>query len=60
MAMNEKAVETATQQSILEILEDCETGIFADVEMQGDKKGITGKCYTGVGKNTEDGNCSQQ
>jgi hypothetical protein len=40
MAMNEKAVETSIQQTILEILEDCETGIFADVDIQGDKKGI--------------------
>jgi hypothetical protein len=40
MAMNEKGIETPTQQTILEILEDCETGIFADVDMQGDRKGL--------------------
>ena len=38
LTMNEKAVDASTQQSILEILEDCETGLFADVEMEGDKK----------------------
>jgi hypothetical protein len=38
MAMDQKGVDASTQQTILTILEDCETGLFADVDMQGDKK----------------------
>jgi hypothetical protein len=36
--MDKKAVETSIQQTILAILEDCETGLFADVDIPGDKK----------------------
>jgi hypothetical protein len=38
MAMDQKGVDASAQQTILTILEDCETGLFADVEIQGDKK----------------------
>jgi hypothetical protein len=38
MAMDQKGVDASAQQTILTILEDCETGLFADVDMQGDKK----------------------
>jgi hypothetical protein len=38
MAMDQKGVDGSAQQTILSILEDCETGLFADVDMQGDKK----------------------
>ena len=37
LAMDQKKVDASTQQTILSILEDCETGLFADVDLQGDK-----------------------
>ena len=40
MAMDQKGVDASTQQTILTILEDCETGLFADVDLQGDKKAL--------------------
>ncbi len=39
-AMDQKAVDGTTQQTILTILEDCETGLFADVDLQGDKNAL--------------------
>lgn len=38
ITMDQKGVEPSAQQTILTILEDCETGLFADVEMPVDKK----------------------
>jgi len=37
MAMDQKGVDASAQQTVLTILEDCETGLFADVDLQGDK-----------------------
>ncbi|MEO5563818.1 MAG: BatD family protein [Chitinophagaceae bacterium] len=41
--MNVKRVNTKSQQVILEILQDCETGIFADLNMEIDRKAFLGK-----------------
>jgi hypothetical protein len=41
--MNGKKVNEKSQQTILEILQDCETGIFADVNMEIDRKTLLAK-----------------
>lgn len=40
LAMDQKGVDNPSQQTILAILEDCETGLFADVDIQGDKNAL--------------------
>ncbi len=42
-AMKQKRVDEKNQLAIVEILGRCETGIFADVDMEIDRKELLGK-----------------
>lgn len=46
--MRQKRVDEISQQTIMEILQQCETGIFADVKIEIDKKELLAKAKAGL------------